>query len=118
MLGYLVPKPSIVRKFNDVDSGGYRVLLNKHGKWEVLFLVWEVNGTPYSLCSAEQHRILRLPDGTEGAEARCTSIEESGKQSRISGFYAHIAYYRNISTESAKYFDEIIDSMCYESGKN
>jgi hypothetical protein len=118
-LRYIVPKHAIVKKFRDVDYGGYRVFLNKQGKWEVLSLLWEVNGSPYSLCSAERHRLMRLPDGTEGTDTRCTSSTDGGdRQSRSTGFMAEYAYYRGVSPDSAKYFDAIIDSMCYEPPNN
>src|SRR5438874_13637286 len=60
---HVVPKHAIFKKFNDVDWGGYRVFLNKQGKLEVLSLIWGVNDGPYSICSADKSRTLKLSDG-------------------------------------------------------
>jgi hypothetical protein len=118
LLRYIVPKHAIVKKFNDVDWGGYRVFVNKQGKWEVLSLVWEVNGSPYSLCSAEKPRALKLPNGRDGIDARCLSLSNGVEQkSRSAGVMSEYAYYRDISSESASRLDEIINSVCYEPPK-
>ena len=66
-LNYVVPKGAILKKFKDVDYGGSRVLRNQDGSWEVLRLIWEVNGSPFPSQGTindpvrYEHRILKLP---------------------------------------------------------
>ena len=115
-LRYVVPKNAIVKKVKDIDYGEYRIFLKAQGRIEFMALFSWGNGSPYGLCSAEQHRSLRLPDGTEGVDARCT--KGTNKESRSTGFESEYAYYDSVSSESVKYFDPIIDSMCYASPKN
>lgn len=110
-LRYVVPKNAVVKKIKDVDYAEYRVFLEKNGRWEALHLFSWGNGTPDSLCSAAPSRPLQLPDGTKGHDARCTKVEK--KESRSTGFPSEYAYYDSASPESAKYFDAIIESMCY-----
>ena len=113
-LRYLVPKNAMVKQVKDIDYREYRVLLNHQGKWEALTL-FSGNGSPYSTCSAAHHQALELPDGTKGVDARCSSsTNRDVMQSRSTGFENEYAYYDSVSTESAGYFDKIIDSMCYD----
>lgn len=112
-LRYLVPKHAKEKHVKDIDYSEYLVLLNHKGKWEAL-LLFSGNGSPYSLCSAARHEMLRLPNGRDGVDARCESSTNGGaKQSRSTGFMSEYASYESVSPESAKYFDKIIDSMCY-----
>jgi hypothetical protein len=111
---YIVPKNATVRQIKDIDYSEYRVLVNTKGKPEFLTLFLG-NGSPYSLCSAVRHRFLKLPDGTGGIDARCITADT--KESRSTGFENEYAYYDSVSADSAKYFDRIIDSMCYEAPK-
>ena len=120
-LSYLVPKGAILKKFKDVDYGGYRVLRNQDGKLEVLRLVWEVNGSPFPSQGTindsvrYEHRILKLPNGTDGIDARGASVSEGGERKwRNAGVMSEFAFYRDVSVESAKYFDAIIDSVCFQ----
>jgi hypothetical protein len=120
-LNYVVPKHAIVKKFRDVDYGGYRVLQNQNGKWDVLTLVWAVNGSPFP-SQAEikdslkyAHRILKLPDGRQGIDARGTLVVNGTEREwRSAGVMALYGSYRDVSVESARYFDAIIDSVCYQ----
>ena len=116
-LHYVLPKHAMVKKFHDVDWGGFRIFFNDHGKSEVLSLIWGVNDGPNRLCS-DKPRVLKLPDGRVGIDARCTSNANGvSKESRNTGVMGEYAYYRDMSSESVKYFDEIIDSMCYQAPK-
>ena len=113
-LRYVVPKSAKVKHIKDIDYREYRVVLNHQEKWEAL-LLFSGNGTPYSICSAAHHQGLELPDGRKGVDARCNSSANGDViQSRSTGFENDYAYYDSVSPESAKYFDAIIDSMCYE----
>jgi hypothetical protein len=77
-----------------------------------------VNDGPYSICSADKPRALKLSDGRDGIDARCASVVNGVDQkSRSTGVMGEYAYYRDISSENAKYFDEIINSMCYQPPK-
>jgi hypothetical protein len=114
-LRYIVPKNATVRQVKEIDYREYRVFVNTKGKSEFLTL-FSGNGSPYSLCSAARHRQLKLADGTEGTDARC--IKTDSKESRSTGFESEYAYYDSVSVDSARYFDTIVDSMCYEAPKN
>jgi hypothetical protein len=113
-LSYVVPKHAIVKQIKDIDYREYRVLRSEQGKWEGL-TIFLGDGSPYSICSAARHQTLRLSDGRKGVDARCSSSTNGGNEaSRSTGFMNEYAYYDSVSAESAKYFDSIIDSMCYE----
>lgn len=114
-LRYIVPKGVIVKKVKDVDYAEYRVFLKTKGGWEALHLFSWGNGTPNSLCSAGPSRTLELPDGTKGRDARCANGDN--KKSRGTGFQSEFAFYDSVSPENAKFFDQIIASMCYAPGK-
>jgi hypothetical protein len=109
-----VPKNARVRQIKDIDYSEYRVFVNTKGKPEFLTLFLG-NGSPYPLCSAARHWLLKLPDGTEGTDARCVTADT--KVSRSTGFENEYAYYESVSADTAKYFDRIIDSVCYEEPK-
>lgn len=111
---YIVPKNARVKQIKDIDYSEYRVFVNTKGKPEFLTLFLG-NGSPYPLCSAAGHRLLKLPDGTEGTDARCITADT--KVSRSTGFENEYAYYESVSADTAKYFDRIIDSVCYEEPK-
>lgn len=111
-LRYLVPKRAKVLRIKDIDYREYRVFPNKRNTSEILTLFWG-NGAPYSLCSAAKHEILKR-GGAEGIDARCQSPQKPGTVSRSTGFDHDYAYYDSVSVETAKYFDAIIDSMCYQ----
>ena len=118
---YVVPKGAILKKFRDVDHGGYHVLLNHNGKREVLTLVWQVNGSPVSSQARTSdsvehfHRVMIFPNGGEGIDSRGTDVIEGNERRwRSAGVSTELAFYRDVSPKSAKYFDAIIESVCYQ----
>jgi hypothetical protein len=116
-LTYVIPRHAVLRKFHDVDYGGYRVFVPHSGKPEVLTLFWGVNASPETIEDSGNsgRRVLTLPDGRKGLDARGV-ISNGGNERawRSTGVTGLLAYYRDVTPESAKQFDTIIDSVCFE----
>jgi len=116
-LTYIMPRHTLLRKFHDVDNGGYRIFAQRSGKPEILTLFWGVNAYPETIENSSKYdrRLLTLPDGRKGVDARGV-ISNGGSERawRSTGVMALLAYYRDVTPGTAKYFDTIIDSVCFE----
>jgi hypothetical protein len=95
--------------------------VQRSDKPEVLTLLWGVNGAPYPSqltiqdSSTYVQRELTIPDDRKGVDARgVISDGQSERVWRSTGVMSLYAYYRDVMPETAKYFDTIIDSVCFE----
>ena len=109
-LTYVIPRHALLRKFHDVDYGGYRVFAQQSGKPEVLTLFGGVNAYPETIENSMKYdrRQLTLPDGRKGVDARGV-ISNGGSERawRSAGVMALLAHYQDVTPEAAKYFDTI-----------
>jgi hypothetical protein len=101
-LTYVVPRHALLRKFHDVDYGGYRIFVQRSGKPEVLTLFWRVNVYPETIENSRKYvrRSLTLPDGRKGVDARGVVSDGGAERAwRSTGVMALYAYYRDVCFE-------------------
>jgi hypothetical protein len=116
----LVPENAKVEHSDDADTDTVRIFFSSDEGLQSMLLgrgpLW--GGSPPIDIFISSQRIVERELAGDKPGFDVGVVDEKGRRWRETGFFDESMSYDNVSEKAAKFFDAIIDSMCWDSNPN